>query len=148
MSIYFAKMCFHTEIITFFDVVKYSSTDWWVAWIQHHRIQYHILKRLMWNFYLLVEVYNEYCFNSAPLLLVPNPKEAELLLVDIVCLFIAYAPRFNKSSSLGIGPNLAQISSMNRQTMSTRRSSASFGFGTSKRGAELKQYSLYTSTRR
>ena len=61
---------------------------------------------------------------------------------------IAYAPRFNKSSSLGIGPNLAQISSMNRQTMSARKTSASFGFGTSKRGAELKQYSLYTSTKR
>lgn len=72
----------------------------------------------------------------------------QVLLRSACRVSIAYAPRFNKSSSLGIGPNLAQISSMNRQTMSTRRSSASFGFGTSKRGAELKQYSLYTSTRR
>ena len=51
-------------------------------------------------------------------------------------------------NTVGIGPNLAQVSSMKKQTMSARTSAASFGFGTSVRGAELKQYSLYTSTRR
>ena len=61
---------------------------------------------------------------------------------------IASAPRFEKSSTVGIGPNLAQVSSMKKQMISHRTSAPSVGFGTSVRGAELKQYSLYTSTRR
>lgn len=61
---------------------------------------------------------------------------------------IASAPRFGKSTSIGTGPNLSQVSSMRKQTMTARPTAPSCGFGTSVRGAELKQYSLYTSTRR
>lgn len=61
---------------------------------------------------------------------------------------LATAERFGKSNTIGTGPNLTQVSSMKKQTMSARTSAPSFGFGTSVRGAELKQYSLYTSMRR
>jgi hypothetical protein len=61
---------------------------------------------------------------------------------------IASAPRFGTSVSIGTGPNLSQVSSMRKQTMTARPTAPSCGFGTSIRGAELKQYSLYTSTRR
>lgn len=36
----------------------------------------------------LVEVYKEYCFNSAPRTLVPNPTEGADVLCEIICFFI------------------------------------------------------------
>ena len=58
------------------------------------------------------------------------------------------APRFAVLSTNGIRPKIGQISSMRRQAMSNKPSAPSFGFGTSMRGDELKNYTLHTSMRR
>ena len=58
-------------------------------------------------------------------------------------------PRFPNSETLGAGPGgLPPISSLRKQIISHKRSAPRSIFGTSLRDAELKQYSLYTSTRR
>ena len=77
--------------------------DWWSSWLFCYNTLVwslanwcYVIEEQIWSepslksrrYYLLVEVYNEYCFSSAPRLLVPNPKEADVFLADIVCLFI------------------------------------------------------------
>ena len=53
--------------------------------------------------------------------------------------------RFNKSESVGIGPNsFGQMSSMGRQYLSERRAHGAVTFGTSTRAGALKLYAIYT----
>jgi hypothetical protein len=53
--------------------------------------------------------------------------------------------RFAKSETIGPGPiTLKQISSLKRQTLSTRRSAESSNFGTGTRDGALKLYAVYT----
>ena len=58
---------------------------------------------------------------------------------------IGRAPRFDKSDTIGPGPNMAQPSSFKRQITSNRKASGSVHFGTSTRDDALKQYAVYTS---
>jgi hypothetical protein len=55
------------------------------------------------------------------------------------------APRFDKSETLGPGPNMSQPSSFKKQFTSNRRDSPSMHFGTSTRDDCLKQYAIYTT---
>ena len=64
------------------------------------------------------------------------------------CVSISSAKRFTEAYTVGTGVQMGQVSSLKRQSISNKTSAPSYGFGTSMRGAELKQYSLYTSTRR
>lgn len=55
------------------------------------------------------------------------------------------AERFTKSDTVGPGPNMAQPSSLKRQTTSNRQSAPKTHFGTSTRDDALKLYAIYTA---